>query len=175
MDRGVDGGTPRTFDAIVDLIRSSKPPLACRVVELRDGEELRSARVIFDGIAGSLIETEKRTEFRHADDFVLLDEEGTLRCFGPGLVAHSNAWVKTPIEGRRMSLDQASGRVFGREVVAGRPSVRAEIEGLRSGEDVVFQFHIDLETGVVLRMARADLGLVMRLEDLRIGNIEEGP
>ena len=60
-----------TFDEIVHLIRTPKPPLACRVVELTDGDAVRSARVIFDGIAGWLIETDEGTEFRHADDFVL--------------------------------------------------------------------------------------------------------
>jgi hypothetical protein len=168
-------GALLTLDDIVDLIRSPKPPLACRVVELSDGAEVRSARVIFDGIAGWLIETDDGTEFRHADDFVLFDKEGTISRFGPGLSAHSNGWVKTPIEGRRMSLDQASGRVLGREVVDGRRSMRAEFHGLRSGEDAVFQLDVDLETGVVLRISRADLGLVLRLEDLRIGSIEEAP
>lgn len=80
-----------TVDELVDLIGSPKPPLACRVVELRDGVEMRSARVIFDGI------------------------------------------------------------------------------------DAAFQFHVDLETGAVLRMSRTDLGLVMGLDDLRIGSIEEAP
>ncbi|MGZ8619581.1 MAG: hypothetical protein ACXWYE_06740 [Actinomycetota bacterium] len=164
-----------TFDEIVDLIRTPKPPLACRVVELTDGDEVRSARVIFDGIAGWLIETDEGTEFRHADDFVLFDKEGTLRRLGPGLSAHSTGWVKTPIEGRRMSLDQASGRVLGLGVVDGRRSMRAEFRGLRAAEDAVFEFDVDLETGIVLRMSRTDLGLVMRLEDLRIGSIEEAP
>ncbi len=169
------GGALITFDEIVDLIRSPKPPLACRVIELSDGVEMRSARVIFDGIAGWLIETDEGTEFRHSDDFVLYEKEGTLKRLGPGLGAHSNGWVKTPIEGRRMSLDQASGRVLGLEVVDGRRSMRAEFHGLRAGEDAVFQFDVDLETGVVLRMSRTDVGLVMRLEDLRIGSIEEAP
>ena len=51
----------------------------------------------------------------------------------------------------------------------------AEFNGMRSGEDVVFQLHIDFDTGVVLRMSRADLGLILRLDDLRIGNAEEAP
>ena len=173
-------GTPMsetlpTFDEVLELVRAPKPPLACRVVELRGGDELRSARVIFDGIAGWLIESGERTEFRHADDFVLFDEAGVLRRLGPGLGAHSNAWVKTPIEGKRMSLDQATGRVIGLEEIDRRDSVLAEFHGLRSGEDAVFQLSIDLETGIVLRMLRTDLGLILRLEDLRIGNIEEAP
>jgi hypothetical protein len=164
-----------TFHEIVDLIRSPKPPLACRVVELSDGVEIRSARVIFDGIAGWLIETDQGTEFRHSDDFVLFDRDGALKRLGPGLGAHSNGWVKIPIEGRRMSLDQASGRVLGVDVVDGRRLARAEFHGLRASEDTVFQLDVDIETGVVLRTSRADLGLIMRIEDLRIGIIEEAP
>jgi hypothetical protein len=169
------GGALLTFDEIVDLICSPKPPLVCRVVELTDGNAVRSARVIFDGIEGWLIETDEGTEFRHTADFVLFDEGDSIRRLGPGLGAHSNGWVKTPIEGHRMSLDQASGRVLGLDVVDGRPSIRVEFHGLRAREDVVFQFDVDLETGVVLRISRTDLGLVMRLEELRIGSIEGAP
>lgn len=162
-----------TFDEVVDRIRSPKPPLACRVVELRDGVAERSARVFFDGIAGWFIESDERVEFRHSDDFVVFDEGGELKRVGPGMQVHSNAWVKTPIEGRRMSLDEATGRVIGGEEVDGRRSILVEFLGLKSGEDTAFQLHIDLETGVVLRMSRPDLGLILRLEDLRIGTVEE--
>ena len=74
-----------------------------------------------------------------------------------------------------MSLDQATGRVIGLEDVDGRRSVLAEFHGLRSGEDAAFTLHIDLDTGLVLRMSRADLGVILRLEDLRIGIVEEAP
>jgi len=56
-----------------------------------------------------------------------------------------------------------------------RSSVLAEFNGLRAGEDVVFQLHIDLDTGVVVRISRADLGLILRLDDLRIGSVEDAP
>lgn len=170
---GLMDETLPTLDEVIDRIRSPKPPLACRVVELRDGEEVRSARVIFDGITGWFIETEERLEFRHTDDFVLFDEGGKLKRLGPGLGAHSNGWVKTPIEGRRMSLDQALGRVLGREDVDGRGSVLVEFLGLRPGEDTVFHFNVDITTGVVLRMSRPGFGLILRLENLRIGTVEE--
>lgn len=168
----MDEASP-TFDEVVDLIRSPKPPLACRVVELRDGVAARSARTVFDGISGWFIESDERVEFRHSDDFVVFEEGGELKRVGPGVQVHSNAWVKTPIQGRRMSLDEATGRVIGREEVDGRRSILVEFLGLRSGEDTLFQLHIDLETGVVLRMSRPDLGLILRLEDLRIGTVEE--
>ena len=162
------GRTLPTFDQVVDLIRSPKPPLACRVLELRDGVEERSPRVLFDGISGWYIESAERIEFRHSDHFALFDEGDELRRLGPSAPSHSNGWVKTPIEGSRMSLDQATGRVIGPEDVDGRRSVLADFHGLRSGEDTVFKLHIDLYTGLVL-MSCADLGLILRLEDLRIG------
>lgn len=174
MEMAVSATLP-AFDEVLALIRLPKPPLACRVVEMRDGDELRSARVIFDGIAGWLIETEDGRELRHADDFVLFDDAGVLRRIGPHLDSHSNGWVKTPIEGKRMSLDQATGRVIGLERIDGRESVLAEFHGLRSGEDATFQLSVDLATGVIVRIVRTDLGLILRLEDLRIGTIEEAP
>jgi hypothetical protein len=164
-----------TFDQVVDLIRSPKPPLACRVVQLRDGVEERSGRVLFDGISGWFIESDERIEFRHSDDFALLDDGDGLRRLGPGVTSHSNGWAKTPIEGNRMSLDQATGRVIGLEDVDGRRSVLTEFHGLRSGEDTVFELHIDLVTGLVLRTTRPDLGLILRIEHLRIGSVEEAP
>jgi len=167
------GETVPTFDQVVDLIRSNKPPLACRVAELRGGVEERSARVLFDGISGWYIESAEGIEFRHSEDFVLFDGGGGLRRLGPSMPSHSNGWVKTPIEGKRMNLDQATGRVIDLVDVDGRDSALAEFNGLRSGEDAVFQLHIDLDTGIVLRMWRADLGLILRLDDLRIGNVEE--
>jgi len=92
---------------------------------------------------------------------------------GPGIHVHSNGWVKTPIQGRRMNLDGATGRVISREEVDGRRSILVEFLGLRYPEDTVFHLHIDLETGIVLRTSRPDLGLILRLEDLRIGTVEE--
>jgi len=73
-----------------------------------------------------------------------------------------------------MSLDGSTGHVIDREEVDGRPAIVAEFEGLRSGEDTVFVFHVDAETGVVLQMSREDMGLVLRVEGLRVGLVE-GP
>jgi hypothetical protein len=161
------------LDEVIDRMRSPKPPLACRVVELRDGVAMRSARALLDGLSGWFIESDGRVELRHSDDLVVLDEGGELKRLGPGVPVHSNGWVKTPIEGRRMNLDDATGRVIGREEVDGRPSFLVEFHGLRSGEGTIFLFHIDVDTGCVLRMSRPDLGTILRLEDLRIGTVEE--
>ena len=101
-----------TFAEVVASIKSPKPPLTCRVVEFEDGAEKRSARVIFDGLSGWFVEDDARVEFRSSDDRVLLYESGVLRAL-PG--AHSNGWVKTPIQGRRMSLEGSTGNVIDRE------------------------------------------------------------
>jgi hypothetical protein len=159
-----------TFTEVVTSLRSPKPPLVCRVIELEDGREKRSATVIFDGLSGWFIEGDARMEFRSSDDRVLLDEGGVLRVLPGG---HSNGWVKTPIQGARMSLDRSTGRVLGYEDVDGRTTIVAEFEGLRSGEDAVFVFHVDVETGVVLQMSRKDMGLVVRVEGLRVAIMEE--
>jgi hypothetical protein len=159
-----------TFAEVVASLRSPKPPLACRVIELEGGMEKRSARVIFDGRSGWFIEDDARVEFRSSDDRVLLDEGGALRALAG---AHSNGWVKTPIQGDRMSLEGSTGQVIGREDVDGRRAIVAAFTGLRSGEETVFLFHVDEDTGVVLQMSREDMGVVLRVEDLRLAIVED--
>jgi len=164
-----------SFDEVRQLIGSPKPPLGCRVVELREGEVQRSARVLFDGLASWFVDDGSRVEVRGTHDRALFDEGGRLERVGPGLGnVHSNGWVKTVIDGRRMAnLDKATGRVLGREVIDGRNRILVECSGLKSNDDVVFRMHIDAETGVVVRVSRPDLGLVLRVEDLRIGTAQE--
>ena len=161
-----------SFDEVVASLRSPKPALACRVIELERGDEKRSATVVFDGLSGWFIDSEGRVEFRPTDDRVLFLESGTLRSLP---AAHSNGWVKTPIQGSRMTLDDATGRVLGREEIDGRSAIVAEFSGLRRGEDTVFLFHVDEQTGVVLRMSREDMGTVLRVDDLRVAIVEESP
>jgi hypothetical protein len=71
-----------------------------------------------------------------------------------------------------MSLDRATGRVLRRDTLDERPTLVIEVLGLREGEDVNFEMQVDVATGVVMAMSRADLGLVLRVEGLRIGTIE---
>jgi hypothetical protein len=41
-----------TFEQVCELMRSPKPPIACRVVELDGGSVRRTATVLFDGLQG---------------------------------------------------------------------------------------------------------------------------
>lgn len=168
-------GPTLAFREVVRRMAAPKPPLACRVVELRDDAPTRVATVLFDGLEGWHIDDGERTEFRSSDDRVVFDSGGRLERSGPGSgVVHSNAWVKTPIEGWRMNLEGITGRVLGHEPVDGRETALLEAHGLRAGEDTVFLMHVDIETGVVLRIARPDLGTVLRIEDFRIGTVTPG-
>ena len=63
-----------------------------------------------------------------------------------------------------MSLDQATGRVLRRDMLDERSTLVIEALGLREGEDVIFEMQVDVATGVVVQMSRADLGLVLRVE-----------
>lgn len=162
-----------SFADVVALLRSPKPPVACRVIEFRGGTPQRSARVLFDGRQAWFIDDGTMVEVRGSADCVLFDSGDRLERVGPGLGnIHSNAWAKTPIEAGQMLLDRATGRVLRREERGGRDSVVVEIAGLKRGEDVVYEMHVDVETGIVLEMRRPDLGLVMRTEDLRVGTVE---
>lgn len=162
-----------TFEQVCELMRSPKPPIACRVVDLDGGSVRRTATVLFDGLQGWYIDDGARVEVRSSDESVLFDSESNLQRVGPGVGGvHSNGWVKTPIEPRRMSLDRATGRVLRRDTLDERPTLVIEVLGLREGEDVNFEMQVDVATGVVMAMSRADLGLVLQVEGLRIGSIE---
>lgn len=127
-----------TFEEVVRRMAAPKPPLACRVVELRDDAPIRVATVLFDGLEGWYIDDGERTEFRSADDRVVFGSSGRLERSGPGSGSvHSNAWVKTPIEGWRMNLEGITGRVLGHEPVDGRETALLEAHGLRAGEETV--------------------------------------
>jgi hypothetical protein len=162
-----------TFEQVLELMRSPKPPIACRVVELDGRTARRTAAVLFDGLQGWYIDDGARVEVRSSDESVLFDSEGNLQRVGPGVGGvHSNGWVKTPIEPRRMSLDRATGRVVRRDMMEERPTLVIEALGLREGEDVIFEMQVDVATGVVVQISRNDLGLVLRVETLRVGSIE---
>jgi hypothetical protein len=107
-----------TFEQVLELMRSSKPPIACRVVELDGVTPRRTAAVLFDGLQGWYIDDGARAEVRSSNESALCDSGGKLQRVGPGVGGvHSNGWVKTPIEPRRMSLDRATGRVLRRDVI----------------------------------------------------------
>ncbi len=162
-----------TFEQVLELMRSPKPPIACRVVELDGRTARRTAAVLFDGLQGWYIDDGARVEVRSSDESVLFDSEGNLQRVGPSVGSvHSNGWVKTLIEPRRMSLDRATCRVLRRDTLDERPTLVIEALGLREGGDVNFKMQVDVATGLVMAMSRANLGLVLRVEGLRIGSIE---
>jgi hypothetical protein len=159
-----------SFDRVRGLIESHKPPLACRVIETRGEDVVRSAFVVFDGINGWYIDDGGRIELRAAEDRVTFVENGAVERIGPGVLASSANWVKTAIDGRRIAyLDRASGVVAGRVDVAGRSCWVVDVEGLKGDVDAPFRLHVDEETGIILRMTRNDIGEVLRIEDLVLG------
>ena len=159
-----------TFDQVRRLIASRKPPLAARVVERTDGAVTREASVVFDGINGWFIDDGSRIELRAAEDRVVYVEEGSVERVGPGMVASSNNWVKSAIDGRRMAyLDRAEGEVLGADGFAGRACWLVRATGLRADEDAVFLLHVDRQSGVLMRTAREDVDTVLDIEELLLG------
>jgi hypothetical protein len=135
-----------TFEQVLELMRSSKPPIACRVVELDGVTPRRTAAVLFDGLQGWYIDDGARAEVRSSNESALCDSGGKLQRVGPGVGGvHSNGWVKTPIEPRRMSLDRATGRVLRRDGIDERPTLVIEALGLREGKDVIFEMQVDVQ------------------------------
>jgi hypothetical protein len=167
---------PPTFEQVKHLIASRKPPLAARVVERRDGAEHRSARVIHDGINGWYVDDGERVELRAAEDRATFVERGTVERIGPGMLATSNNWVKTAIDGRRMAdLDDATGEVLGRGEALGRPCWVVRAFGLKgNAPQAVFVLHVDAQTGILLRTEREDQdGSGLEVEELVIGTVVE--
>ena len=67
------------------------------------------------------------------------------------------AWLASAIEPRLFAyLDRADGHVLARERTGGREAVVVEVAGLRREGGATFRLWVDDETGVVLRMERAD-------------------
>jgi hypothetical protein len=164
-----------SFEEVKALIASRKPPVAAHVVERRDGEVVRQARVIHDGINGWYVDDGDRIELRAAEDRATFVERGTVERIGPGMVASANTWVKIALDGRRMAeLERSAGEVVGPDELRGRACWVARVVGLRGNEpDVAFQIHVDAETGILLRTAREDVDVLLDVEDLVVGTVYE--
>lgn len=162
-----------TLDEVRAVMKSPKPPVSCRVVEVENGDVRRSAKVLFDGLRTWFIDDGERVEMRGSDDSALFDSGGKLERVGPGgSYVHSNSWAKLAIEPWRMDLDGAPGRVLRRDELDERLTFVVEFRGLKRPDDnFTFEMQVEKETGIVLSMSRSDTGLVLRLEDLRLGEV----
>lgn len=162
-----------SFEEVKRLIASRKPPLFARLVERRGGRAHRQATVIHDGINAWYVDDGERLELRAAEDRATFVERGTVERIGPGMVATSNNWVKSAIDGRRAAyLDRATGEVLGADEVLGRSCWLVRAEGLKQNvPEAVFLLHVDAETGVLLRTAREDRDDVLEVEDVVFGSV----
>ena len=152
---------------------SRKPPLTARVVQQRSDDPERSASVIYDGLNGWYIDDGRRIEMRPAEDRAVLIEEGAVERYGPGMNMYVHGWVKLAIDPRRMAeLEDATGSVVGREVLLERDCWIAAVVGLKADDAAEFTLHVDVESGVVVRIARQDLpGEVLEVRELRLGTV----
>jgi hypothetical protein len=168
----VSGEFP-TFDELRELMVSRKPPLAARVVQQRAEDPERSASVIYDGLNGWYIDDGRRIEMRPAEDRAVLIEDGVIERYGPRMDVYVHGWVKLAIDPRRMAeLEEATGSVVGREVLLERDCWVATVVGLKADDEAEFTLHIDVESGVVVRIARQDLpGEVLEVRELRLGTV----
>jgi hypothetical protein len=162
-----------TFDALRELMMSRKPPLTARVVQQRAHEPDRSASVIYDGLNAWYIDDGTSVELRPAEDRAVLVEGGVAERFGPRMNVYAHGWVKLAIDPRRMSeLEDATGSIVGREGALGRDCWVATVVGLKSDEEVELTLHVDVETGVVVRIARHDMpGEMLEVRELRLGTV----
>ena len=166
-------GEPPTFDELRELMVSRKPPLTARVVQGRADEPERSASVIYDGLNGWYIDDGTSIELRPSEDRAVLIEDGVVERFGPGMHLYVHGWAKLAIDPRRMAeLEEATGSVVGRESLLERECWIATVVGLKADDEAEFTLHIDVESGVVVRIARQDLpGEVLEVRELRLGTV----
>jgi hypothetical protein len=162
-----------TFDELRELMVSRKPPLTSRVVQQRADGPDRAASVIFDGLNGWYIDDGTRIELRPAEDRAVLIEGGVIERYGPRMDVYVHGWVKLAIDPRRMAeLEEATGSIVGREVLLERECWIATVVGLKADDEAEFTLHVDVESGVVVRIAREDLpGEVLEVRELRLGTV----
>ena len=104
------------------------------------------------------------------------DGEGTFRIAETGTKLVSEAWITSAVEPQRfVRLRDAHGVVTGREGETGRPSVVAEVRGLR-GAATTMRLWVDEEVGCIVRMERVDdpAPLVV-LDELDLGAAQSVP
>ena len=162
-----------SFDEIRELLVSRKPPLTARIVQQRADQPDRVASVIYDGLNAWYIDDGTSVELRPAEDRAVLIEGGVAERFGPRMNVYAHGWVKVAIDPRRMSeLEDATGSIVGREPLLGRDCWIATVVGLKSDDEIEFTLHVDVESGVVVRIAREDLpGEVLEVRELRLGTV----
>jgi hypothetical protein len=84
------------------------------------------------------------------------DGRGRFSQQGTGEAIEGQAWLTSAVEpGRYAGLAAAHGSITDREVVSGRPTLVAEVVGLRGGKGTL-RVWIDEELGCIVRMERTD-------------------
>jgi hypothetical protein len=140
------------------------------VVDVRDGRDFRTARVVFDGVEGWWIDDGEKVELRV--------DEGRATFVQPSGIervdhenVYANGWVKAAVEGRLMAyMDEAAGDVKSSEMIDGRRCWMAEVSGLKAGVEEAIKLFVDQETGVIL-LSKGN-GAELQVRDLHLGTIE---
>lgn len=165
-----------TWSQLVSLIASTpKPPIRARIVDSSPGSE-RKAWVVHDGQDVWHIDDGDRIELSSPASTTLIDDGRFETIAGMGVA--SNNWVKTMFQGRLIAyLASATGDVVGSETFEGRMCWVVEMQGLRAKEpEAEFRMWVDAETGITLRLERADLdGIVVWLDNIEVGTAITAP
>jgi hypothetical protein len=159
--------------ALTQLILSyPKRPVRAKVV-MESELESRRADIVHDGHRAWYINDGSRVEIT-GDNSTMLVQGDELHCIR-GMGVAVNNWAKSMIQGRLVAyLGDASGTVVGRELVEGRPCWIADVVGLRRDQSTSFRLWIDEETGMILRLTRAEPPpRQVRLTELTFGSLEE--
>lgn len=164
-----------SWHQLLSLIASTpKPPLRARVVESTPGR-VREASVVHDGSGTWHITTEETTELSSPDSTTIVGADRFEMIRGMGVA--SNNWVKSLIQGRLIAyLTGSVGHVVDSDPIAGRACWIADIAGMKADQPhEVFRMWVDAETGIIMRLERADVGnTVVELSDVAFGTVIEG-
>jgi hypothetical protein len=165
---GVDGLPD--WEAIRALLqRRPKPPATATVYAL--GKPV--AKVVTDGRGAWWIDAGNERLLQGEPARALFVEAERLELILADTNVHTHLWAKQAFEPWGYELDRAKGAVVAREESAGREAIMVDVDGLKGS--VTFRLWVDEETGIILRMERADEPApILVLDDVRVGTVE-GP
>jgi hypothetical protein len=154
-----------TEDELKSLIRSPKPAFAAHGITDAPNRGLKFS-VVHNGREAWMIERPGITELLAEGRTILVKSDAVEVLDLPVAV---NNDVKSALDGRRFAyLESSFLEIEGTTVVAGRRCHQLRVRGLKHESDAVFDMAVDMETGIVLRIATAG-NVILEVTDFRIG------
>lgn len=152
-------------DELKSLIRSPKPAFVAQGMTSDPSRGLKF-NVVYNGRGAWTIQRPIITELLAEGRTVLVRSDAVEVLDLPVAV---NNDVKSALDGNRMAyLESSSLETEGTTTVAGRLCHQVRARGLKAESDAIFDMAVDMETGIILRIASGE-NLILEIVDFRIG------